>query len=112
MTCYREQADRPLSRHQFRRSCRGRLRVALLFCQEELSSYESQPVNPIHPALAGALAAEPNVPRALESWEPARLALGNDLLRRVSEMGARSQFTNTWDPADPSLHFGLYGPDR
>ena len=63
-------------------------------------------------SLAAALAAEPNVPRALESWEPARLALGNDLLRRVSEMGARSQFTNTWDPADPSLHFGLYGPDR
>ena len=62
-------------------------------------------------ALADALAAQPDIPRALAEWEPARLALGNDLLRRVAEMGARSQFTNTWDPADPALHFGLYGPD-
>ncbi|MFG1952660.1 FAD-dependent monooxygenase [Micromonospora sp. NPDC048830] len=63
-------------------------------------------------ALAAALAAEPDIPRALCAWEPARLALGNDLLGRVAEMGARSQFTNTWEPADPALHFGLYGPDR
>ncbi|GAA3774667.1 FAD binding domain-containing protein [Plantactinospora mayteni] len=63
-------------------------------------------------ALAEALSAEPDVPRALAAWEPARLALGNELLGRVAEMGARSQFTNTWDPADPALHFGLYGPDR
>jgi 2,6-dihydroxypyridine 3-monooxygenase len=63
-------------------------------------------------ALADALAAEPDIPRALAAWEPARLALGNKLLSRVAEMGARSQFTNTWDPADPALHFGLYGPDR
>jgi 2,6-dihydroxypyridine 3-monooxygenase len=63
-------------------------------------------------ALAGALAETPDVPTALANWEPARLALGNDLLRRVTEMGARSQFTNSWDPQDPALHFGLYGPDR
>ncbi len=30
----------------------------------------------------------------------------------MAEMGARSQFTGTWDPADPALHFGLSGPDR
>lgn len=63
-------------------------------------------------ALADALAVEPDVTAALRGWEPGRLALGEDLLRRVSEMGSRSQFTGTWDPADPSLHFGLYGPDR
>ncbi|MGW3607327.1 FAD binding domain-containing protein [Micromonospora sp. NPDC005161] len=63
-------------------------------------------------ALADALSAEPDIPRALAAWEPARLALGNNLLSRVAEMGARSQFTNTWDPADPALHFGLYGPDQ
>jgi 2,6-dihydroxypyridine 3-monooxygenase len=63
-------------------------------------------------SLAAALAAEPDVPRALAAWEPGRLELGNDLLSRVAAMGARSQFTNTWDPADPALHFGLYGPDR
>jgi 2,6-dihydroxypyridine 3-monooxygenase len=63
-------------------------------------------------SLAAALAAEPDIPRALAAWEPDRLALGNDLLGRVAEMGARSQFTGTWDPADPALHFGLYGPDR
>ncbi len=62
-------------------------------------------------ALADALAAEPDIPRALRAWEPGRLALGDDLLRRVSEMGARSQFTGSWDPTDPALHFGLYGPD-
>lgn len=62
--------------------------------------------------LAEALAAEPDIPRALAAWEPAQLALGNNLLSRVAEMGARSQFTNTWDPADPALRFGLYGPEK
>ena len=63
-------------------------------------------------ALADALADEPDIAKALAAWEPDRLALGDDLLRRVSEMGARSQFTGTWDPTDPALHFGLYGPDH
>ncbi len=63
-------------------------------------------------SLAAALAGTDDIPAALAAWEPARLALGNDLLSRVAQMGARSQFTNTWDPADPALHFGLYGPDR
>lgn len=63
-------------------------------------------------ALAEAISAEPDVAAALTAWEPGRLSLGDDLIRRVSEMGARSQFTHSWDPADPALHFGLYGPDR
>ncbi|MGH3366976.1 MAG: FAD-dependent monooxygenase [Nocardioidaceae bacterium] len=63
-------------------------------------------------ALADALAVEPHIPSALSAWEPDRLALGNNLLSRVADMGARSQFTNTWDPTDPALHFGLYGPDH
>lgn len=64
-------------------------------------------------ALAEALNDRDNdVVAALQAWEPARLALGEDLIRRNSEMGARAQFTGTWDPADPDLHFGLYGPDR
>jgi 2,6-dihydroxypyridine 3-monooxygenase len=63
-------------------------------------------------ALADALAVEPHIASALSAWEPDRLALGNNLLRRVTDMGARSQFTNTWDPTDPALHFGLYGPDH
>ena len=50
--------------------------------------------------------------RQVTRRQPDRLALGNDLLSRVAQMGARSQFTNTWDPTDPALHFGLYGPDR
>jgi len=63
-------------------------------------------------SLAAALAEGPDVPAALARWEPGRLALGQDLLSRVAAMGSRSQVTNTWDPADPALHFGLYGPDR
>lgn len=63
-------------------------------------------------ALAEALSHEADVAKALAAWEPDRVALGDDLLLRVCEMGARSQFTGTWDPKDPGLHFGLYGPDR
>ena len=63
-------------------------------------------------ALAGALAEADDVAKALAAWEPDRLALGEDLLSRVCAMGARSQFTCTWDPKDPALHFGLYGPDN
>ena len=49
---------------------------------------------------------------ALKSWEPGQLELGNRLIDRVSAMGARSQFTNTWVPGDPDLRFGLYGPGK
>ncbi|MGB8405827.1 MAG: FAD-dependent monooxygenase [Mycobacterium sp.] len=47
---------------------------------------------------------------ALKRWEPGQLQLGNQLIDRVSAMGARSQFTNNWVPGDPDLRFGLYGP--
>jgi 2,6-dihydroxypyridine 3-monooxygenase len=49
---------------------------------------------------------------ALKSWEPGQLELGNRLVDRVSAMGARSQFTDTWTPGDPDLRFGLYGPGK
>ena len=49
---------------------------------------------------------------ALKLWEPGQLELGNRLIDRVSAMGARSQFTNTWVPSDPDLRFGLYGPGK
>ncbi|CAL9640258.1 2,6-dihydroxypyridine 3-monooxygenase [Streptomyces sp. enrichment culture] len=62
-------------------------------------------------ALADALrAAGDDVPRALESWQEGRLKTGRALVERVQAMGRRSQVTNDWDPADPDLRFGLYGP--
>lgn len=51
-----------------------------------------------------------DIPLSLKRWEPDRLALGNQLIDRVDAMGRRSQFDNTWDPADPSLRFGLRPP--
>jgi 2,6-dihydroxypyridine 3-monooxygenase len=63
-------------------------------------------------ALADALRASAgDVPIGLKAWEPGQLQLGHALLDRVREMGARAQQHNTWEPADPALHFGLYGPD-
>ena len=56
------------------------------------------------------LAADGDVEEALARWEPAQLELSRALLDRVTEMGDRSQFHNTWIPGDPSLRFGLYGP--
>lgn len=53
-----------------------------------------------------------DVPAALAEWEPQQLALGGRLLDRTRRMGERSQVTGTWDPGDPSLDFGLYGPRR
>ncbi|WP_458319153.1 FAD binding domain-containing protein [Mycolicibacterium brisbanense] len=50
------------------------------------------------------------IAEALKLWEPGQLELGNRLVDRVSAMGARSQFSNTWVPGDPDLRFGLYGP--
>jgi 2,6-dihydroxypyridine 3-monooxygenase len=63
-------------------------------------------------ALADALAEHDDVEKALAAWEPAQLALGEQLVRRSAAMGDRAQHLGTWDPADPALHFGLYGPDR
>lgn len=52
-----------------------------------------------------------DVDAALTNWEPTQLAIGRNLVKRVREMGARSQFENTWVPGDPSFDFGLPGPD-
>lgn len=51
-----------------------------------------------------------DIPTALKRWEPGQLELGNQLIDRVSAMGHRSQFANTWRADDPALRFGLYGP--
>lgn len=56
------------------------------------------------------LASDGDIAGALAAWEPAQLELSRALLDRVTEMGDRSQFHNTWIPGDPSLRFGLYGP--
>ncbi|MGV9799378.1 FAD binding domain-containing protein [Mycobacterium sp. NPDC003449] len=62
-------------------------------------------------ALAEALStASGDIVSALSKWEPAQLQLSDTLLRRVVDMGERSQFHNTWTPGDPDLRFGLYGP--
>ncbi|MFF2246079.1 FAD-dependent monooxygenase [Arthrobacter sp. NPDC058130] len=61
-------------------------------------------------ALAEALGENEGITEALAKWEPGRLRLGNNLIDRVTSMGARSQFENTWTPGDPDLRFGLYGP--
>ena len=61
-------------------------------------------------ALRDALAESDDIAVALAKWEPGQLALGQRLLHRVKEMGARSQFDCTWVPGDPNNRFGLYGP--
>jgi 2,6-dihydroxypyridine 3-monooxygenase len=63
-------------------------------------------------ALYEHLGAHGGITEALKMWEPGQLELGNRLVDRVSAMGARSQFTNTWIPGDPDLRFGLYGPGK
>lgn len=63
-------------------------------------------------ALAAALSENDNVATALAKWEPGQLQVGRDLIDRVTRMGARSQFQNTWTPGDPDLRFGLYGPGQ
>jgi putative ABC transport system permease protein len=47
---------------------------------------------------------------ALRAWEPRQLEVGRNLVGRSREMGERSQFRCTWEPGDPTLAFGLYGP--
>jgi 2,6-dihydroxypyridine 3-monooxygenase len=63
-------------------------------------------------ALATALAEQNDIMLALKAWEPEQLNIGNSLVDRVREMGARSQFQNSWFPGDPDLRFGLYGPGK
>jgi 2,6-dihydroxypyridine 3-monooxygenase len=55
-------------------------------------------------------AANGDVLQALAKWEPKQLRMGSDLIARTSEIGYRSQVANTFEPGDPSLIFGLYGP--
>jgi 2,6-dihydroxypyridine 3-monooxygenase len=52
-----------------------------------------------------------DVDAALANWEPTQLAIGRNLVKRVREMGARSQFENSWVPGDPAFDFGLPGPN-
>ncbi|CAJ1509882.1 FAD-dependent monooxygenase [[Mycobacterium] burgundiense] len=63
-------------------------------------------------ALYDALARADDITEALQKWEPGQLELGKRLLRRVKEMGTRSQVDCTWTPGDPDLRFGLHGPGR
>ena len=60
--------------------------------------------------LTEALAEEPDLDSALRRWEAAQLDLGRRLLERTRTIGSRSQVTNTWQPGDPDLIFGLHGP--
>jgi len=55
-------------------------------------------------------AAGGDVPAALAAWEHRQLTLGRDLLARCREIGDSSQFRGTFQPGDPRLIFGLYGP--
>lgn len=63
-------------------------------------------------ALYDALSASSDIAEALAKWEPGQLELAQRLLRRVKEMGTRSQVTGTWIPGHPDNRFGLYGPGR
>jgi 2,6-dihydroxypyridine 3-monooxygenase len=63
-------------------------------------------------ALFDALADSSDISEALAKWEPGQLELGQRLVRRVKEMGTRSQVDCSWTPGDPDLRFGLYGPGR
>jgi 2,6-dihydroxypyridine 3-monooxygenase len=63
-------------------------------------------------ALYDALAGADDIAEALQKWEPGQLELGKRVLRRVKEMGTRSQVDCTWTPGDPDLRFGLHGPGR
>ncbi|MDG4668451.1 FAD-dependent monooxygenase [Mycobacterium sp. 236(2023)] len=61
-------------------------------------------------ALYDALSESSDIAEALAKWEPGQLELAQRLLRRVKEMGTRSQVTGTWIPGHPENRFGLYGP--
>jgi len=63
-------------------------------------------------ALYDALSDSSDIAEALAKWEPGQLELAQRLVRRVKEMGTRSQVDCTWVPGDPENRFGLYGPGR
>lgn len=58
-------------------------------------------------ALAEALTEHDTIPAALAAWEPRQVAVGRQLMERTRRLGIRSQFTQTWDPADPDVIFRL-----
>ncbi len=63
-------------------------------------------------ALAGALTHASSIPEALVVFEREQLALGRQLVDRTRQIGTHSQVTNTWDPRNPKMIFGLREPGR
>ena len=61
-------------------------------------------------ALTAALDTHADLASALSSWEAGQLRVGAQLLERTRAVGSRSQVTNTWQPGDPDLIFGLHAP--
>ena len=55
---------------------------------------------------------EGDIVPALRGWSERQVALGRRLVERTRAMGERSQRHGTWQPGDPELRFGLYGPGR
>jgi 2,6-dihydroxypyridine 3-monooxygenase len=63
-------------------------------------------------ALADALLHASSIPESLVVFEREQLALGRQLLDRTRRIGTHSQVTNTWDPRNPEMIFGLREPGR
>jgi 2,6-dihydroxypyridine 3-monooxygenase len=63
-------------------------------------------------ALAHALSQARSIPEALVAFERQQLSLGRQLLDRTRRIGTHSQVTNTWDPHNPEMIFGLREPGR
>jgi 2,6-dihydroxypyridine 3-monooxygenase len=63
-------------------------------------------------ALTEALSHAPSIPEALVVFERKQLALGRQLVDRTRRIGTHSQVTNTWDPRNPEMIFGLREPGR
>lgn len=61
--------------------------------------------------LVDAIAANGEVTRALEAWEPEQIALGNALVDRSRRLGELYQVRSAAVPGDRALRFGLRGPD-
>ena len=52
-------------------------------------------------------AADFNIPKALDLWEPKALAMERQALARTRESGQRSQVDNSWEVGEP-IPYGLY----
>jgi 2,6-dihydroxypyridine 3-monooxygenase len=63
-------------------------------------------------ALLDALSLASSIPEALILFEREQLALGRQLVDRTRRIGTHSQVTNTWDPRNPEMIFGLREPGR